>query len=214
MRLLQMIHQLVGPGPLVVILLHEEEHPEYRDVRVGNVELVVFDLLRPGGAGGEVVTLPPVSLPPGTALVTHGEPAGRAPVVARHLPQALQAHRLALVVGAQHGPRVNQDELQWSDISRGEEDSSLAWQSAGSEGQTVVLVSVAGKVLCGTEIHGRTVRTFLTANFQAKKTILLPGGGGPAGPPGPACRTSRLSSHLVCKLDCQPVSRLTLLDIS
>ena len=123
-----------------------------------------------------------MSLPPGAVLVTHGEPAGRTPVVPLDLSQALKAHWLTLVVRTQDGAGVDQDELQWSDVSRGEEDSSLAWQSAGSVGQTVVLVSVPGKMFGRTEIHGRTVRTFLTANFQAKKTIVLPlGGAGGAG---------------------------------
>ena len=203
-RLLQMIHQLVGPRPLVVILRHEEKHPEYGDVRVGDVECVVFDVLGPGCVGGEEVTLPAVSLPPGTDLVTHGEPAGRTPVVAWHLSQTLQTDRLTLVVWSQHSPGVHQDQLQWPDVSCGEQDSALVREAAGSEGQTVVLVSVAGEMFRGTEVDGRTVGTFLTANCQAKKTIVLPGLGAGAG------RTSRLSSHLVCKLVCQPVSRLTL----
>ena len=50
------------------------------------------------------------------------------------------------------------------------------------------------------------MRTFLTADFQAEKTIILPRAG------AWARLTYSLSSHLLGKLDCQPVSRLTLPD--
>merc|ERR1719270_542066 len=55
--LLQVVHQLVGPEPPVVLGLHQQQHPEDRHVGVGGAHLLRPDRLRLGRVLRQVATL-------------------------------------------------------------------------------------------------------------------------------------------------------------
>ena len=106
-----------------------------------------------------------------TLLAAHREPAAPAALTTGHHPQTLETHWLTLVVGTHHCPGVYQYQLQWSDVSSGEQHSSLVRQGPSSEGEAVVILTMQTEVFFGAVVDQTTILTLLMTLLQAEKTL-------------------------------------------